>query len=143
MGSFEKPLQEFTEQELQDRIQGSNPTYAALLWYELQSRQQKENSEQISSLVHELKSLGDITNKNAEVAAKNAESDNRLARIAISIAVVSVLVQVAFSVHQNLECGVSSEADGQRTYSSCVRTVNLGIFGSFYFTVKDFTVPVE
>lgn len=145
MRNFEKPLNEFTENELQQKVNQWDPRFGALALYELQRRQQKLTTEQIASLSEEIKVLKEITGKSAETSIKNAQSDNRLARTAIIIAVVAILVQVAFSIHQKIDCRFSETGSGQKFtyYRDCQRTVDFGIFGTWHFKINDVSVPNE
>lgn len=143
MSNFEKPLKDFTEEELQQKVNQVDPKYAALAQYELQRRLQEKNADQISTLTKELKKLKDVTKQNADISTKNADSDNRLARIAISIAIASLIVQTAFSIHHKLECRFNGIDGKEHYYSGCYRTFDFGIFGTIPFKVKDFTTPVN
>jgi hypothetical protein len=144
MQIFEKPLHEFKEEELQQKVNHTNPTFGALAQYELQRRQQEKNTSHISELVEEIRELKDITEKNAEISKKNADSDNRLARVAIGVAVVSFLTQFAFSIHHKLECRYVFRDDNTKSmqHSGCYRTVDLGILGTPVLKVKDFNTPL-
>lgn len=144
MQNFEKPLHEFTEKELQQRINQWDPRFGVLAQYELQRRQQEKNTRQITGLVKEIIKLKDITNKNAEISNKNAESDNHLSRIAIYVAMAAILVQVAFSIHHKLDCIYKFRDDSTKTiqHSQCYRTIDLGILGTSVFKVKDFNTPI-
>jgi len=144
MQIFEKPLHEFTEEELQQKVNHTNPTFGALAQYELQRRQQEKNTSHISELVEEIRELKGITEKNAEISKKNAESDNHLARIAIYVAVAAIVVQVAFSIHHQLDCRFNGRNDDGKSeyHQGCYRTVDLGILGTYVFKVKDFNTPI-
>lgn len=143
--NFEKPLHEFTEEELQQRVNNWDPRFGALALHELQRRQQKVNTEQVSTLIKEIRTLKRVTDKNVEISIKNAESDNHLARTAIYIASLAILVQVAFSIHHKLECRYTFQDDSTKTtqHSGCYRTVDLGVLGTHVFKVKDFNIPLS
>ncbi len=143
MKNFEKPLNEFTEEELQQRVNQWDPRFGALALYELQRRQQKENSNQISTLVDEVKKLKEITNRNRETAVKNAKSDNQLARIAIVIAIVAVVTQVITGIKHEFKCGASFHSQESIEYRDCENIYDFGIIGVKHFPVEDFVVPLE
>ncbi len=144
MANFEKPLHEFTEEELQQRINQWDPRFGALALYELQRRLQKKNTEQITALVKEIKSLKSIVDKNAETTTQSARSSNRLAKTAIIVAVMTLIVQVLFSVHQELRCyssAVYPEPPSNKLfnhYSDCQRHFDLGLFGKHSIKISDY-----
>ena len=143
MKNFEKPLHEFTDEELQQRVNQWDPRFGALALYELQRRQQKENSDQVSELVNEIRKLKKITDQNRKTAVENAKSDNKLARIAIVIALVAVITQVMFSIKREFRCHVAIHTPDYIEYSACENVFDLGIFGVHNFGVEDFTVPLK
>jgi len=145
MANFEKPLNEFTDEELQQRINQWDPRYGALSQYELQRRLQEKNTDQITGLVKEIKKLKSITEDNASTAIKNAESDNHLARVAIYVAIAAIVIQIAFSIHHQLDCRFNGRTDDGKSeyHQSCYRTVDLGILGTYVFKVKDFNTPIQ
>lgn len=128
MQNFEKPLHEFTDNELQQRVNQWNPRFGALALYELQRRQQKQNSEQVSDLIIEIKKLKKLTDQNAESSKQSAGSANRLARNAIYIALASVIAQVFLSIHLETSCGMTeTSADNSFTlHRDCRKEFNLG-----------------
>jgi hypothetical protein len=140
MANFEKPLHDFTEDELQQRINQWDPRFGALALYELQRRLQEKNTRQIATLVKEIKALKDITDKNAKTTTQAARGSDISAKTAITIACLSVLFQILFSIHQDLRCGlITGEAGNPLShYSDCYRTFDLGVFGKKTFKVKDF-----
>lgn len=140
MPNFEKPLQQFTEEELQQRVNQWDPKFGALGLYELQRRQQEKNSTQISELIREVKELKNITDKNSETATKNASSSNRLARWAIIIATLTLVVQVIFSVHQEKRCDAASAVDDQGyiKHWGCYYLIDLGFFGIHPIPISDY-----
>ncbi len=144
MPNFEKPLQDFSDEELQQKVNQWDPRFGTLALSELQRRQQKKNDDQITVLVGEIKDLKDITEKNDEISKKNAESDNHLARVAIYVAVAAMLIEVAFSIHHQLECRYNFREDSTKTmqHSNCYRTVDFGILGTRVFEVKDFSTAI-
>lgn len=139
MTNFEKPLNEFTEEELQNRVNTWAPQYGALALYELQRRQQKENTTQIKNLGKEIETLKLISENNVAIAKQSADSDNELARLAIFIAIIALIFQTIFSIHNDIQCRFQGSKDGlEGEYlQGCTRTLDLGLFGTFYVSVDD------
>jgi len=113
--NFGKPLSELTEEELEADVNNWQPAFGFLAVNELQRRQQKILSEQISSLVGEIFVLKNII-------ATNANSSDFLGRSAIVIAVVSVVLQFLFSIHQEINCRTVSGGPvaDHSYYSDCI-----------------------
>jgi len=133
MQNFEKPLNEFTEDELQKNVNRWSPQYGALALYELQRRSQEKNNQQIDALVKEIEILKKITEDNAEISKRDADSDNRLARIAILVSVAALVIQFLFSIHNEVNCVWSSGS----YQAGCHRTLNLGLLGVYTFPLPD------
>lgn len=136
--NFEKPLEDFTEEELQRKMDQIDPRFAELVSSELLRRLQKENTKNISSLVK-------IVKDNTETTNKTTRSTNRLAKIAIIIALTSFIVQVIFSIHQESWCAqvsVSTDDPNFTHFSDCFRNFDLGVFGKFSMNVADYKIPI-
>src|SRR3990167_801738 len=140
MQNFEKPLQDFTEDELQQRINQWDPRFGALALYELQRRQQKLNTEQISTLIKEIRKLKNIADENAETAHQTAKSSNRLAKTAITIAVVSLISQGLFSTHQEIRCAFRQQSsnDPFLYHTGCFRYFDFGLLGKYSIKIPDY-----
>ena len=144
-------LREKTEEELLaiQRDSADNANVPSSIYHavnlELQRRQQETNSTQISALIKEIRELKDITARNAETSTESARSSNRLAKVAILIAVFSLVAQVLFSTHQNEGCGINSTATGDdfMHYSACYRTFDLGLLGKYQIPLANYKRPIN
>lgn len=137
MQNFEKPLNEFSEEELNNNVNKWDPRFGALALQELQRRQQEKNSKQISRLTSEIRALKKITDKNLEIASKNSDSSSNLARTAIIIALMSLFAQVVFSIGNETQCRFVSENDEYTEYSGCQRKLDLGLIGTQWYDLPD------
>lgn len=109
---------------------------------EIQRRLQKRNLSQIQSLIGEITKLKEISDSAARTSVVNAKSSNILSFVAISIAVISVIVQVLLSIHQTTRCRLAVESNTEPAqYVDCHKTFELGIFGEISYRIPDFTSP--
>src|SRR3989344_1803257 len=111
---------------------------------ELQGKQQKTNTKQISILIKEIKRLKNITEQNAIVSTQNARSSNRLAKLAIVIAVASLIAQVIFSTHKESRCAsisISTSDPNFWHHSGCYWSFDMGLLGTYYFSRSDYISP--
>src|SRR5579872_3244244 len=95
--------------------------------FEIQRRNEERNTEQIHLLITEIKKLKNISETNAEIARNNGRSSDRLAKVAIVIAVIGFLTQVILSIHQDKTClATATTSDpGFMEYTNCYRTFDL------------------
>ena len=121
MINFEKPLHEFTEEELQNRINSWNPRFGALGLHELQRRQQKVNTDQISQVVKQISNLVRVTKTNAEISEQNSKSTSKLAWIAIGVALSGILLQTLVGLTRSYNCADFGNGEGH-----CYTWINLG-----------------
>lgn len=111
---------------------------------EIQRRQQENNTNQISTLIKEIAELKNITYKSAETATRNAASANSLVRVAIFIAIASLITQILFSAHQRVRCGSSYTSNTEPVYyTDCYRSFDLGLFSERTYKIPDIVVPKE
>jgi hypothetical protein len=110
---------------------------------EIQRRFQEANLQQISSLVEEIKKLKNITDENGKISMQNAQSDSRLSRVAICIAVATLFTQIVFSTHQERTCDIHVSTDDPSFvhYTNCYRIFDLGLLGTHSFRLSDFKKP--
>jgi hypothetical protein len=91
---------------------------------EIQRIQQDTNNIQIANLIAEVRTLTEVTDKNATISDKNSVGANRLAVVAICIALASFMSQVAFSIHAILvlafAAGTLSFTETIEEYRRCV-----------------------
>jgi hypothetical protein len=135
MTNFEKPLHEFTEEELQQKINQWDPRYGTLAVQELQRRQQEKNTEQISVLIKEIKKLKDITKENTEISYKNTHSASKIAKWAFIMATVSTLVVVMeFKTHIGWpeHCDYLYDFQGHPSHKKCLYVVEFGDHNYFW-----------
>lgn len=145
MSNFEKPLNKLTEEEIQRGVNQWPPQYGALALYELQRRLQEKGTKQINSLMKEIKELKDVTKINAETSKQDFQSANRLATRAVWIAIATLIAQVVFSTHQEIQCLMRNySADNKTvTYQDCHRDLDFGLLGTYSIKMSDYTAPVE
>lgn len=89
--------------------------------FEIQRVQQDTNNKQIADLIGEVKKLKDITDSNAKDSVQNAKSSNRLAKIAIWIAIISVAIQAIVGMVSSTNCADYGNGEGQ-----CFTWISLG-----------------
>ena len=109
---------------------------------EFQRRQQETNTKQISILIQEVNALKDITNKSFCISAENTRNGNRLAKIAIILSTISVILQFLFSIHQKKPCSLRVIGnDGSDRQTNCSRIFDLGLFGEYSYKIPDILKP--
>jgi hypothetical protein len=141
MSNFEKSFHEFSEEELQKKINQWDPRYGALALQELQRRLQKKNTEAISALADLLKILTDLV-------ARNIETTNKTTRIAICTSIVATIIalasfvaQVVFSIDTSIQCGKAYTEDASYVYyTQCKRIYDAGFLDPRYENIPDLRV---
>lgn len=100
MVNFHKPLREMTDDELTHGVQHWPMEMISSAVLEMQRRQQEKYFEQDAARMRKLSSavvtLKEISELNAQTAEKSSKASDRLAKIALGIAVLSLLAQVIF-----------------------------------------------
>lgn len=106
---------------------------------EIQRIQQDTNNIQIAKLIEEIQKLKKITDKNAETSTESARSSNKLSKVAIWIAIATLVSQIAFSTHQKSDCIWSSVSTSNPSthYSGCYRQFDFGLLGAYTFSLPD------
>jgi hypothetical protein len=113
--------------------------------FEIQRIQQDTNNIQIASLIEEIKKLKNITENNSESSIQNARSSNKLSKVAIGIALASLITQVIFSTHQEIHCAYINSIAGEPfvSYDDCYLHFDFGLLGSPVFRIPDYKVSVK
>lgn len=127
--------------ELYDVLYNSlpgTPIYEQVL-EEIHRIQQDTSNTQVANLISEIQKLKEITDKNAESTSESARSSNKLARIAVWIAIATLITQIIFSTHTKSECRGSSRSAGDPVihHSDCYLQFDLGLLGTYTFSLPD------
>lgn len=129
-----------SDKNLIDMMFTAVPAKRETIFAELQKRQQENNNKQIHSLISEVKNLKNIVDINAKISIQNNKSNNRLSIIAIVIAVIGIITQVAFSIHNEVKCNTirSSSSNPRQINSNCYRILDFGLFGRKILQIPDY-----
>lgn len=102
--------------------------------FEIQRIQQDTNNIQIAKLIVEVQKLKDITNQNIKTEVKDSKRTRNLAWLAILIAVIGILVQVALSINRKDSCADFGGGDIR-----CTTWFEAGVFGTYIIPERSIT----
>ncbi len=142
--NFGKPINKLSDEELHRIINNSHPNFAAVALTEIQRRRQAETDtklkNKISSLIKETKVLQGLIKQTDKTSKETSIRDRNLARTAIFISVLALIVQTALSIKNEVQCRYSFESPEKIEYSDCQRRLDLGVVGTKYSDVPDIVI---